>query len=121
VEITPCALLLAFFPSALVEPCFEGWRKHASEHDHRGHNNFCQQDVYEAHRILDEDGSAGSASQGPPLACSAQSHGHSQVPVMLIAHAWFGGVPNAQGLMLRGWHCITAVKTHTKHFCKNEQ
>jgi hypothetical protein len=33
---TPCALFLAFFPMALVEACFDGWRKHAADHDRRG-------------------------------------------------------------------------------------
>jgi hypothetical protein len=31
-----CALFLAFFPTALVEPCFASWRKHARDRDRRG-------------------------------------------------------------------------------------
>jgi hypothetical protein len=38
--MTPCALFLAVSPVALVEQCFEGWRKHAAEHVRRGLNNF---------------------------------------------------------------------------------
>jgi hypothetical protein len=38
--MTPCALFLAVSPVALVEPCFEGWRKHTAEHVRRGLNNF---------------------------------------------------------------------------------
>jgi hypothetical protein len=33
---TPCDLFLAFFPIALVEPCFDSWREHAAEHDRKG-------------------------------------------------------------------------------------
>jgi hypothetical protein len=40
VGMTPCALFLAFFPMSHVEPCFEGWRKHAAEHDRRGLSNL---------------------------------------------------------------------------------
>jgi hypothetical protein len=45
---------------------------------------------------------------------------HNQVPCMMIADAWFGGVPTAVQLIGRGWYCITNVKTHTNHFCKKE-
>jgi hypothetical protein len=45
---------------------------------------------------------------------------HDQIPLILIADAWFGGVPTAVGLMRREWYCITNVKTHTKHFCKKQ-
>jgi hypothetical protein len=33
---TPCDLFLAFFPIALVEPCFDSWRGHAAEYDRNG-------------------------------------------------------------------------------------
>jgi hypothetical protein len=33
---TPCDFFLAFFPIALVEPCFDSWREHAAEHDRKG-------------------------------------------------------------------------------------
>jgi hypothetical protein len=45
---------------------------------------------------------------------------HNQVPRMLIADAWFGGVPTAVQLIHGGLYCITNVKTHTNHFCKKE-
>jgi hypothetical protein len=45
---------------------------------------------------------------------------HDQIPRILIADAWFGGVPTAVGLVCREWYCITNVKTHTKHVCKKE-
>jgi hypothetical protein len=45
---------------------------------------------------------------------------HNQGPRLLIADAWFGGVPTSYALWQRGWFKITNVKTHTKHFCKKE-
>jgi hypothetical protein len=39
---------------------------------------------------------------------------------MLIADAWFDGVPTAVQPIHRGWYCIANVKTHTNHFCKKE-
>jgi hypothetical protein len=45
---------------------------------------------------------------------------HNKAPCIIIADAWFGGVPKAFALMLRGLFSITNVKTHTKFFCKRE-
>jgi hypothetical protein len=45
---------------------------------------------------------------------------HNKAPCVVIADAWFGGVPTAFALMQRGLFSITNVKTHTKYFCKRE-
>jgi hypothetical protein len=45
---------------------------------------------------------------------------HNKAPRIVIADAWFGGVPTAFALMQRGRFSITNVKTHTKCFCKKE-
>jgi hypothetical protein len=45
-------------------------------------------------------------------------HWHNKVPRILIADAWFGGVPTAFSLMQRNIYSVTNVKTQTKYFCK---
>jgi hypothetical protein len=45
---------------------------------------------------------------------------HNTAPRLLIADAWFSGMPTSFALMSRGIFSITNVKTHTKYFCKKE-
>jgi hypothetical protein len=45
---------------------------------------------------------------------------HNNAPRILIANAWFGGMPLAVSLLQRNIYCITNVKLQTKHFCKRQ-
>jgi hypothetical protein len=45
---------------------------------------------------------------------------HNSRPHLLIADAWFGGMPTAVGMLKRGFFSITNVKLQTKNFCKKE-
>jgi hypothetical protein len=45
---------------------------------------------------------------------------HNKVPRLLLADAWFGGVPSAFALAKRDIYRIMNVKLQTKHFCKQE-
>jgi hypothetical protein len=45
---------------------------------------------------------------------------HNKAPRIIIADAWFGGLPTSYALLQRGLYSITNVKAHTKHFCKKE-
>jgi len=44
---------------------------------------------------------------------------HHKGPRLVLADAWFGGVPTAVALIQRGIFSITNVKRHTKFFCKD--
>jgi hypothetical protein len=45
---------------------------------------------------------------------------HNKGPRIIIADAWFGGLPTAWSLMKRNLFSICNVKTHTKFVCKKE-
>jgi hypothetical protein len=44
---------------------------------------------------------------------------HNKAPPLLLADAWFGGVPSAVVVAKRNIYSITNVKLQTKH-CKQE-
>jgi hypothetical protein len=46
--------------------------------------------------------------------------GNNKAPRLLLADAWFGGVPSAFPLAKRDCYSIMNVKLQTEHFCKRE-
>jgi hypothetical protein len=67
-----------------------------------------------------EQGIKRYAEEGQTACLRVSEPWHNHAPRILIADAWFGGLPTAVSLLQRNIHCITIVKLQTKNFCKRE-